>query len=105
MTTPLDHLTLCRTCRNSTDDESPSPLIAAAKKSYLTCVKYLIEVRKVDINTRDKEGHSAFFWAVENGDRLMVEYLFAKGALFEVPVTHNRFPANVIRPDQLLAKL
>ncbi|MBM4188873.1 MAG: hypothetical protein FJ206_16330 [Gemmatimonadetes bacterium] len=47
---------------------------------WMPAIKYLVEVVKADVNSRDHNGYSALHHAAARGDDQMIEYLVAKGA-------------------------
>ena len=51
-------------------------LIISAKNNYPKIIKLLLNSKDIDINICDKDGHTAFDWALNNNNIVVIIYLY-----------------------------
>ena len=61
---------------NSQDDQGDTPLIIASRNGNLKCVEFLVE-NGADIYAKDAGGRNAYYWAEQEGQTNVVDYLDA----------------------------
>lgn len=89
-----------------------TPLALASKVGNIDILKYLIEEKKIDVNTYKRNGDKlyrsyALYYAVENGHLECAKYLISKGAdLYDKPDSlHNSLLAALRSNSKELVKL
>lgn len=76
------------------DDIQATPLILAALKGSLPCVKLLV-ARGANVNARNAQGHSALQYACSKGHKDVVEFLLQNAA--DANITDGRNDASLHR--------
>lgn len=66
-------------------------LVVAAARGHMDTVRYLVEHRTANLESRDDSGRTAILWAAAHGQCAAVEYLIAKGAHFDSEACDNQW--------------
>jgi ankyrin repeat protein len=77
------------------DIEEMTLLTYAARRGYQMIVKLLLDTKKIDINSKDKDGLTPLLWAAENGHDVIVKLLLMKGAEKETKDREGRTPLSL----------
>ncbi|WP_410542263.1 ankyrin repeat domain-containing protein [Wolbachia endosymbiont of Tetranychus urticae] len=74
---------------------SLDPLKWAATYGYLNVVKYLIDEKSVNVETKDNYGRTSLHWAAQNGHKEIVDTLLNKGANVNAADSEKTTPLHV----------
>jgi len=77
---------------NEESDMGFENIYIAAEKGTLEDVKYFVEKKGIDVNTKDKNGKTPLHFAASKGNLELIKFLLAKGADFNAKDENGFIP-------------